>query len=55
MAVDVVNPNGIYKPTTCFQASVSTGTRINCLSGQAAIDEQGQLVVAGDLAAQTQP
>ncbi|MGZ5571842.1 MAG: RidA family protein [Usitatibacter sp.] len=54
MAVDVVNPKGIYKPTTYFQASVSTGTRIICLSGQVAIDEQGKLVGAGDLAAQTQ-
>lgn len=54
MTVDVVNPRGIYKPTTYFQASVSTGKRIICLSGQAAIDEQGKLVGAGNLAAQTE-
>ena len=54
MPVQVVNPNGIYKTTTYFQASVSTGSKIICLSGQAAIDSNGKLVGAGDLAAQTE-
>jgi enamine deaminase RidA (YjgF/YER057c/UK114 family) len=54
MAVNVVNPRGLYKPTTYFQASVSTGQRIICLSGQVAIDEGGKLVGAGDLAVQTE-
>ena len=54
MPVQVVNPDGIHKTTTYFQASVSTGSKFICLSGQAAIDSDGKLVGAGDLAAQTE-
>jgi enamine deaminase RidA (YjgF/YER057c/UK114 family) len=54
MAVDAINPAGIYQPSTYFQAGVATGTRILCLSGQAAIDAKGSLVGPGDLTAQTQ-
>ena len=54
MPVQVVNPDGIHKTTTYFQASVSTGSKVICLSGQAAIDSNGKLVGAGDLAAQTE-
>ena len=54
MGVVVVNPNGIRKPTTYFQASVASGTRFICLAGQVAVDEQGGLVGPGDLAAQTE-
>jgi len=53
VGVEVVNPNGIYKPKTYFQASVSSGTRIISLAGQVAIDEHGTVVGAGDLSAQT--
>jgi enamine deaminase RidA (YjgF/YER057c/UK114 family) len=54
MPVEVVNPSGIYKPATYFQASISTGSRLVCLSGQVGIDEQGNLVGPDDLAAQTE-
>ena len=54
MSVQVVNPDGIHKTTTYFQASVSSGSKIICLAGQAAIDRDGKLVGAGDLAAQTE-
>jgi enamine deaminase RidA (YjgF/YER057c/UK114 family) len=54
MPVELINPAGIYKPATYFQASMSLGTRILCLAGQAAIDEQGNLVGPDDLEAQTE-
>ena len=54
MSVQVVNPDGIHKTTTYFQASVSSGSKIICLSGQAAVDSNGELVGAGDLAVQTE-
>ncbi len=54
MGVEVVNPDGIYKPTTYFQASVSSGTKIISLAGQVAVDGMGKLVGAGDLTAQTE-
>lgn len=54
MPVQVVNPDGIHNTTTYFQASVSTGSKVICLSGQAAVDSNGRLVGAGDLAAQTE-
>lgn len=53
MAVQVVNPDGVFKPDSYFQASVSTGTKLICLSGQVALDEQGR-VVGSDLAAQSE-
>ena len=54
MGVVVVNPDGIYRPQTYFQASIASGTRIVALAGQVAIDAQGRLVAAGDLAGQTE-
>jgi enamine deaminase RidA (YjgF/YER057c/UK114 family) len=54
MGVKVINPSGIYRPTTYYQASVSSGDRLICLSGQAGIDEQGNPVGPNDLAAQTE-
>jgi enamine deaminase RidA (YjgF/YER057c/UK114 family) len=54
MGVVVVNPDGIHKTTTYFQASIASGTRLICLAGQVAIDQQGQLIGSGDLATQTQ-
>ena len=32
MSVQVVNPDGIHKTTTYFQASVSSGSKIKLLS-----------------------
>ena len=54
MGVVVVNPDGIHKTTTYFQASIASGTRFICLAGQLAVDAQGRLVGHRDLAAQTQ-
>lgn len=54
MAVTLTNPDGIFKPDTYFQASVSTGSKIICLSGQVSLDENGALVGSGDLASQSE-
>lgn len=54
MAVQVLNPDGIFKPDSYFQASISTGSRIICLSGQVALDKSGNLIGPGDLAKQTE-
>ncbi len=54
MTVQVLNPDGIFKPDSYFQASISTGTRVVCLSGQVALDESGHLVGHGNLAKQSE-
>jgi enamine deaminase RidA (YjgF/YER057c/UK114 family) len=54
MNVSLLNPDGVFKPDSYFQVSVSTGSRIVCLSGQVALDERGSVVGEGDLAAQAE-
>ncbi len=54
MNVSVLNPDGIFKPDTYFQASIASGSKIVCISGQVALDESGKLVGQGDLAAQSE-
>ena len=54
MNVSLLNPDGVFKPDSYFQVSVSTGSRIVCLSGQVALDERGNVVGEGDLAAQAE-
>lgn len=54
MPVRLANPDGVYKPDSYFQASVSTGSSIVCLSGQVALSEAGELVGRGDLACQSE-
>lgn len=54
MTVELLNPDGVFKPETYFQVSVSSGSRIVCLSGQVALDASGNLVGEGDLGAQAE-
>lgn len=54
MSVELSNPRGIFQPSTYSQVAVATGTRTVYLSGQVAIDEQGNVVGKGDLTAQAE-
>lgn len=54
MAVTLINPDGVYKPDTYWQASVSQGTKIIHLSGQGSWDEAGRTVGPGNLATQSE-
>lgn len=52
MPVTLLDPEGLKKPSTHHHASVATGTRHVHVSGQVALDADGQLVARGDLAGQ---
>jgi enamine deaminase RidA (YjgF/YER057c/UK114 family) len=54
MPVRLVNPDGVFKPDSYFQASVATGSSIVCLSGQVSLSETGEVVGSGDLARQAE-
>lgn len=54
MTVQVLNPDGIFKPDAYFQASIATGSRIICIAGQVALDESGKLVGQGNMALQAE-
>jgi enamine deaminase RidA (YjgF/YER057c/UK114 family) len=54
MAVTLVNPPGLAAPEAYTHLSVTTGTRTVYVAGQVALDPHGQLVGAGDLAAQVE-
>ncbi|MCW5623658.1 MAG: RidA family protein [Burkholderiales bacterium] len=54
MPVQFVNPEGITKPTSYSQVAIATGTKIIFISGQVALDEDGNLVGKGDLSRQTE-
>lgn len=54
MTVQVLNPEGIFKPDSFFQASIATGSRIICIAGQVALDERGKLVGKDNLAQQAE-
>jgi enamine deaminase RidA (YjgF/YER057c/UK114 family) len=51
MPVDLINPDGVFKPPTYSQVAVATGSKTIYLSGQVAIDADGNLVGKGDLTA----
>lgn len=51
--IEYPNPKGLFKNPAFSQVAVATGARTIHVSGQVAIDENGALVGAGDLAAQT--
>ena len=53
MTVQLINPDGVFKPESYFQVGVGQGASIVCLSGQVALDAEGELVGHGDLEAQT--
>jgi enamine deaminase RidA (YjgF/YER057c/UK114 family) len=54
MSVELKNPDGLFKPSSYSQVAVGKGSRLVYLSGQVAIDEQGNIVGKGDLAAQAE-
>lgn len=52
MPVSLLDPAGLKKPATHHHVAVSTGSRQVHVAGQVALDENGELVGKGDLAAQ---
>ena len=54
MSVELINPNGIFEPDTYSQVAVGRGTKTIYLSGEVALDVQGNLVGKGDLASQSE-
>ncbi len=54
MTVELINPEGLVTPATHAQVAVATGTRTVFVAGQVAQDVDGNVVGAGDLAAQTE-
>lgn len=54
MPVTLVNPPGLARNETHHHVSIATGSRQVHVSGQVAIDENGNLVGKGDLAAQVE-
>lgn len=52
MPVSLLDPVGLKKPATHHHVAVATGTRQVHVAGQVALDENGELVGKGDLAAQ---
>jgi enamine deaminase RidA (YjgF/YER057c/UK114 family) len=54
MPVQAINPPTLFPPTMYSQVAVASGTRTVFVAGQAPLDARGQIVGAGDLAAQTE-
>ena len=52
MTLECINPENLPTPSTYTQVVVATGSRLVFVSGQEPEDEHGNLVGAGDLAAQ---
>ena len=52
MTLEGINPEDLSRPQTYTQVIVARGSRIVFVAGQVAEDAQGNLVGAGDLAAQ---
>jgi enamine deaminase RidA (YjgF/YER057c/UK114 family) len=52
--VERVNPPTLPRPEGFVHVSIGTGSRMVFLAGQVAMDRRGNLVGAGDLAAQTE-
>lgn len=52
MSIELLNPDTLYQPPHYAQLAVARGSRSVYISGQLAVDAQGALVGAGDLAAQ---
>ncbi len=52
MILECINPPDIPTPETFTHVIVASGTRIVFIAGQVAEDAQGNLVGAGDMAAQ---
>jgi enamine deaminase RidA (YjgF/YER057c/UK114 family) len=52
MEIQRLNPDGLHKPIGCYSQVVRRGTTV-AASGMASIDEAGEVVAPGDVAAQT--
>lgn len=52
MPLELINPDDLTTPSSYTQVVAATGSRLVFVAGQAADDAQGNLVGAGDLAAQ---
>jgi enamine deaminase RidA (YjgF/YER057c/UK114 family) len=52
MSLELINPEELPTPESYTQVVVATGSRLVFVAGQAADDGRGNLVGAGDLAAQ---
>jgi len=52
MTLECINPENLPTPSTYTQVVVATGSRLVFVAGQEPEDEHGNLVGAGDLAAQ---
>jgi|SRR5947207_1741087 len=52
MTLECINPDDLTRPQTYTQVIVARGSRLVFVAGQVAEDEQGNLVGAGDMAAQ---
>jgi enamine deaminase RidA (YjgF/YER057c/UK114 family) len=54
MTLECINPEDLPTPSTYTQVVVATGSRLVFVAGQEPEDQHGNLVGAGDLAAQAQ-
>jgi len=52
MTLELIDPDALHKPQSYTHVTVTNGSRLVFVSGQAADDAAGQLVAPGDLAAQ---
>jgi enamine deaminase RidA (YjgF/YER057c/UK114 family) len=52
VALELINPDDLYQPSSYTHVIVATGSRMVFIAGQAASDADGNLVAPGDLAAQ---
>jgi enamine deaminase RidA (YjgF/YER057c/UK114 family) len=52
MTLELINPDGLPTPESYTHVAVATGSRLVFVAGQVAEDADGDLVGAGDLAAQ---
>ena len=52
MTLELIQPDGLHTPQSYTHVIVAAGTRLVFVAGQAADDAEGNLVGAGDLAAQ---
>jgi enamine deaminase RidA (YjgF/YER057c/UK114 family) len=52
MTLELINPDGLATPQSYTHVVAATGSRLLFVSGQVAEDAEGDLVGAGDLAAQ---
>lgn len=54
MTVELLNPDGLFKPDSYYQVAVASGSRMVFLSGQVAQDASGAVVGQGNLAVQAE-